>query len=55
MRLLGLKWDAISFQNKTILIKHKVIEDEVDGKFVTIGEDVLKTKGQSTAKPLCRI
>ena len=50
--VLGLKWDAISFQNKTISIKHKVIEDEVDGKFVTIGEDVLKTKSSFRTLPL---
>lgn len=42
--VLGLKWDAISLEQRTISIKHKVIEDEVDGKFVTVGEDVLKTK-----------
>ena len=35
--VLGLKWDAINLEQKTISIRHKVIEDEVDGKFVPVG------------------
>ena len=42
--VLGLKWSAIDFQNKTISIRHKVIEELVDGRYVPVGEDVLKTK-----------
>ena len=41
--VLGLRWDAIDFTKKTLSISHKVIEAEVDGKYVPVGEDVLKT------------
>lgn len=50
--VLGLKWDAIDFKNKTISVKHKVIEIEVNGKFVPYGEDVLKTKSSFRTLPL---
>ncbi len=42
--VLGLRWSAIDMEHKTISISHKVIEAEVDGKFVPMGEDVLKAK-----------
>lgn len=50
--VLGLKWDAIDFTRKTITIRHKVIEAEIDGKFVPVGEDVLKTKSSFRTLPL---
>lgn len=50
--VLGLKWDAINLEQKTISIRHKVIEDEVDGKFIPVGEDVLKTKSSFRTLPL---
>lgn len=50
--VLGLKWDAINLEQKTISIRHKVIEDEVDGKFVPVGEDLLKTKSSFRTLPL---
>lgn len=50
--VLGLRWDAISLQNKTLSINHKVIEVEEDGKFVPKGEDVLKTKSSFRTLPL---
>ncbi len=50
--VLGLKWDAINLEQKTISIRHKVIEDKVDGKFVAVGEDVLKTKSSFRTLPL---
>lgn len=50
--VLGLKWSAIDFERKTISISHKVIEAEVDGKFVPVGEDVLKTKSSFRTLPL---
>ena len=50
--VLGLRWDAIDFEKKTISISHKVIEANVDGKFVPIGEDVLKTKSSFRTLPL---
>ena len=50
--VLGLKWDAINLEQKTISIKHKVIEDTVDGKSIAVGEDVLKTKSSFRTLPL---
>ena len=50
--VLGLRWDAIDLERKTISIKHKVIEAEVDGKFIPVGEDVLKTKSSFRTLPL---
>lgn len=50
--VLGLRWDAIDFEKKTISISHKVIEANVDGKFVPVGEDVLKTKSSFRTLPL---
>jgi len=49
--VLGLKWEAINFEEKSISINHKVIEVEVDGKFVPYGEDVLKTKASTRTLP----
>lgn len=46
--VLGLRWHAIDLEHKTISISHKVIEAEVDGKFVPVGEDVLKTKSNAS-------
>ena len=53
--VLGLRWSAIDLEHKTISISHKVIEAEVDGKFVPVGEDVLKTKSSFRfRKSYCR-
>ena len=49
---LGLRWDAIDFDKKTISISHKVIEANVNGKYVPVGEDVLKTKSSFRTLPL---
>ena len=35
--VLGLKWEAVNFQDKTLAINHKIIEAKVDGKFVPMG------------------
>lgn len=50
--VLGLRWDAVDFEKKTLSISHKVIEMSVDGKFVPVGEDVLKTKSSFRTLPL---
>ena len=50
--VLGLKWDAINFKGKMVSINHKIIEVEVDGKFMPVGEDVLKTKSNVRTLPL---
>lgn len=47
-----MKWDAINFKDKAITINHKAIEVEVDGKFIPVGEDVLKTKSSIRTLPL---
>lgn len=50
--VLGLRWSAIDLEHKTISISHKVIEAEVGGKFIPVGEDVLKTKSSFRTLPL---
>ena len=50
--VLGLKWEAVNFQEKTLAINHKIIEAKVDGRFVPVGEDVLKTKSSIRTLPL---
>lgn len=46
--LIGLKWDAIDFNNKMITIKHKVLN--VNGKFYL--SDTLKTQASNRTLPL---
>ena len=48
--VLGLKWDAFNFENKTITIKHKAIQGKKDNKTVVILKD--KTKNQSSYRTL---
>lgn len=43
---LGIKWDAVDFENKTIIIRHTISQTKVDGKLQTVAED--KTKNQSS-------
>lgn len=50
--VLGLKWDAINFKDKTISIRHKVVELTEGGKSILHGEDVLKTKSSVRTLPL---
>ena len=42
----------MNFKDKTLAINHKIIEAKVDGKFVPVGEDVLKTKSSIRTLPL---
>ena len=44
--VLGLKWDAIDFKDKTISIRHKVVELTEGGRSVLQGEDLLKREKQ---------
>ena len=37
--VLGLKWSAIDFENKTITIKHTIVEIKVKGKYKILGKD----------------
>lgn len=47
---LGLKWNAIDFENKTITIKHVVTNGSVGGKRVVIKKN--RTKGKSSYRTL---
>ena len=48
--VLGLRWDAFNFEDKTITIKHKAIEARKDNKRVILLKD--KTKNQSSYRTL---
>lgn len=50
--VVGLKWDAVDFEQKTLTIKHKVIDDYIDGKEVIIAEDKLKNASSRRTLPL---
>lgn len=50
--IVGLKWDAIDFKNKTITIKHTVVQTSVDGKFTMVAKDRTKTKSSLRSLPL---
>ena len=48
--VLGLKWEAFNFEDKTITIKHKAIETRKDNKRVILLKD--NTKNQSSYRTL---
>ena len=48
--VLGLKWSAIDFTEKTVSVRHKVLEDDEEKKLV--GMDVMKTKSSYRTLPL---
>ena len=50
--VIGLKWDAIDFDNKTITIKHTIQETQVDGKYTLVACDTTKTKSSCRTLPL---
>ena len=50
--VLGLKWSAIDFVNKTITIKHTVVEVKINGKNKILGKDRTKTKSSYRTLPL---
>lgn len=49
---VGLKWDAIDFEQKTITIRHTVTQVCVDGKSTVIEKDRTKTKSSCRTLPL---
>lgn len=49
---IGLKWDAIDFQNNTITIKHTIVSCYIDGSFVQEAKDTTKTKSSMRTLPL---
>ena len=52
--VLGLRWDAIDFDKKTITIKHTVTQTNLDGKRVIIEKDRTKTKSSYRTLPLVK-
>ena len=50
--IVGLKWDAIDFERKTITVRHTVTEATVDGKTTLIKADSTKTKSSFRTLPL---
>ena len=49
---VGLKWDAIDFEENTIVIRHTVTQCNVDGKKVIVASDTTKTKSSRRTLPL---
>ena len=52
--VLGIKWSNIDFENGTIRIAHKVVEQKVDGKYRTVGHDKMKTESSNRILPLMK-
>ena len=50
--VLGLKWDAVDFEKKTITINHTIQETNVDGKYQIVACDRTKTKSSCRTLPL---
>lgn len=51
--VIGLKWDAVNFENKTITIEHKVTEAlNDDGKYELVIENKLKNQSSHRTMPL---
>lgn len=50
--MLGLRWNAIDFENKTLTVNHKVVELDVDGEFIPVGTDCLKTESSYRTLPM---
>ena len=50
--IVGLKWDAIDFENKTISIQHTVVSTKVDGVMTEVARDRTKTKSSCRTLPL---
>ena len=50
--IVGLKWDAIDFENKKISIQHTVVGVKVDGVMMDVARDRTKTKSSCRTLPL---
>ena len=50
--VVGLKWDAIDFENKKIGIQHTVVTAKVNGTLTEIARDKTKTKSSCRTLPL---
>lgn len=52
--VLGLKWDCIDFEHKTVSIERKVVRGKDDeGKLVSISQDKMKSETSRRTMPLC--
>lgn len=49
---IGLKWDAIDFDQNTITIRHTVTSCDLDGKRILVAADTTKTKSSIRTLPL---
>lgn len=49
---IGLKWDAIDFDQNTITIRHTVTSCDLDGKRILVAADTTKTKSSLRTLPL---
>ena len=50
--VLGLRWNAIDFDNNTITVKRTVVRTVVDGKTMLLERDTTKTKSSMRTLPL---
>lgn len=50
--LVGLKWNAIDFQRKTLTVKAAAVRCKVGGKYLTVMKPLLKTKSSYRTFPL---
>ncbi len=50
--IVGLKWSAVDFENKTFTIRHTVTEVHIDGKVKTVSKDRTKTKSSYRTLPM---
>lgn len=50
--ILGLKWEAIDFENDVIHIRHTVTQTNVDGKLTLIQVDRTKNRASRRTLPL---
>ena len=50
--VVGLKWNAIDFEQKTITIKHTVTQTTLEGKSTIVQKDRTKTKSSYRTLPL---
>ena len=50
--VIGLRWEAINFEENSISIEHTVTEALIDGKRVTIADDKTKSKSSYRTLPL---
>ena len=49
---IGLKWDAIDFEQNTLTIRHTVTSCDLDGKRILVAADTTKTKSSMRTLPL---